>query len=91
MSLAFAPQDPPLRFRVFHRYFSRDRAYPLVAASDFADTAPARLWFVNDRGWLWAVDQRRCIAVDAPLSRLLSTAEAEGRALPRRRPRSDFQ
>lgn len=88
MSLAFAPQEPPLYFRVFHPQFSREKAYRLVAISDHADTAPARLWFVADFGGLWAVDQRRCISLDS-LSRPLRQGE-EARVLPRRRPKSDF-
>jgi len=90
VSLAFAPQDPPLWFRVFHRHFDPARAYALVAASDHAETAPARLWFVNERGWLWAVDQRRCLCLQRP-SRPLSEQEREHFVLPRRRPKSDFE
>ena len=67
MSVQLAPMPTggaPLRFRVFHRHFDAGRVYALVAISDYAETAPARLWFVNERGWLWAVDQRRCLCVD---------------------------
>ncbi len=89
--IAFAPTAPPLRYRVFHRHFDRLRTYALVAISDYADTAPARLWFHTDSGWLWAVDQRRCLAVGGPESVPLTPDEEQRYVLPRRRPRSDFE
>lgn len=91
MSVAFAPANSGLRFRVFHNCFDPDRSYALVAVSDYADTAPARLWFVNDSGWLWAVDQRRCLCVQMAQglgSRPL--ADGERRELPTDPPPSDF-
>ncbi len=90
MSLVFAPQDAPLYYRVFHPHFDRSRAYPLVAISDHAETAPARLWFHTDAGWLWAVDQRRCILVCGERSRPLTDAQAASCTLPRTKPKSDF-
>ena len=56
--------DYGLYFRVpDHPQFDDARVYRAVALEDFGPAATAQVFFITDRGYLWAVPQNRCVCV----------------------------
>lgn len=67
-----------LWFRIpSHHQFDPSRVYKAIAISDYSESATAQIFFITDKGFLWALPQTKCLCVSGGYSRPVTSRELE--------------